>query len=75
LRADEIVLSGAFGTMVPISPGDAFEASIAGLGSVVARFAEAGCAFGMNDRLCKAAVHMPIDTLAADAIVRTSRPG
>jgi len=41
LRADEIVLSGAFGTMVPISPGDAFEASIAGLGSVAARFAEA----------------------------------
>jgi 2-keto-4-pentenoate hydratase len=41
LRADEIVLSGAFGRMVPISPGDTFEASIAGLGFVVARFAEA----------------------------------
>jgi 2-keto-4-pentenoate hydratase len=34
-------LSGALGTMVPVSPGDAFETSITGLGSVPARFAQA----------------------------------
>jgi len=34
-------LLGALATMVPVSQGDAFEVSVAGLGSVAARFAEA----------------------------------
>jgi 2-keto-4-pentenoate hydratase len=39
LRAGEIVLSGALGPMVPVTPGDSYVARITGLGEVRASFA------------------------------------
>ena len=40
LRPGQVVLSGALGPMVPVSPGSSVTAEISGLGSVTAKFSE-----------------------------------
>jgi 2-keto-4-pentenoate hydratase len=42
LLAGEVILSGALGPMVPVRPGESYEARLSGLGSVQVSFATGG---------------------------------
>jgi 2-keto-4-pentenoate hydratase len=44
LRAGQVVLSGALGPMVPVAPGDTFQAAISGLGTVSVTFQDGASA-------------------------------
>jgi 2-keto-4-pentenoate hydratase len=42
LRSGDVVMTGALGPMVPVRPGDVFDAHVAGLGSIRVAFGQAG---------------------------------
>jgi 2-keto-4-pentenoate hydratase len=49
LKAGQVILSGALGAMVPVTPGGAYTARISGLGSVTANFSEASSSGSEKD--------------------------